>query len=376
MQSRAKRSHGLCPLLHDRRTLTVLAEVSRECSRREINQSSFILRGELYVRGKDLLRTIQRATQHLVDIDAARSIYDVRRINANLILVKCDSQFQRLRITDKRKAFSSISSSGGAHIPATVQEVLHARLFVDDYCTKEQLQIRHSLWPKFRELKAALMGPYFKGEVLYYTPPGAKRAVRYTKEQPHTAHAEVQEQPQQQQQQQPQQPQQSQSQTQQPMAEHAMAVVEKAVEQPPHAAKPAYQPQPQAKSSAPAVGTSACTSARAPPPTPEEPPASLAEATAAPSTMASQPAPKETASQPDPQHKQTRQPAVNPGKQSTDRPPLRNTTNTTARPPSRSAEPTKRSAQPKPVWGAGNGAHKAHVGRKPHMLPSGQVVFW
>ena len=64
-------ARGLRPLLPDRRTLSLLAEVS--CV-----QSCFILRGELYVRGKGLLRTIKRTTQHLVDLDAARSIYKVR----------------------------------------------------------------------------------------------------------------------------------------------------------------------------------------------------------------------------------------------------------------------------------------------------------
>ena len=364
LKSHSKRSPVLRPLLQDTRVLAELAAVSREFCRRETNQSSFVLCGKLHVRSKHLLRAVRGAIQQFVDDEAACSIYEVRRLAANIILVKCASRDQRMRITNCRRAFSSaFRSSWGS---ADVQRVFQARLFVDDYCTQEQLDIRHSMRQVFQELKTARMKPHFRGETLFYNPAGAKCAIAHTGEQ--SSSEQQLEQP------------------QQPRAHHQAVVLEEQQQQPgqqqlqqlqlqPCAEQAVVQPQHVARQ--PALHTpipAATTSARAPSPTPQERATPQVAAAAAPSATAPQHqplAPKEAGHQ---QIQQTH-PAVNAaGKQRTTRPPLRTTTNTAPRPPNRATESTKQ--QQKPVWGGHGGVRKAPAGRTPHMLPNGQVVFY
>jgi hypothetical protein len=49
-----------------------------------------------------------------------------------------------------------------------VQRLLRNKLYVDQYCTKQQLRIRHSKWELFRQLQAKGLHPVFDGEQVFY----------------------------------------------------------------------------------------------------------------------------------------------------------------------------------------------------------------
>ena len=149
--------------------------LTNECTQRVLNETSLVLRGDIRVPLDDLYDTICGIVQHVVDHDAAVSISGVRYLAGNLVQVRCDDTKQCQRIISRRMAFSSVDTT--PHQSATVRRLLRTRLYVDNYCTQEQLQIRGSLWKVFRELKAAGKRPFFVGEVLHYHPEGNKRAV-------------------------------------------------------------------------------------------------------------------------------------------------------------------------------------------------------
>jgi hypothetical protein len=280
-QSRSKRSQELLrPLLQNKRLLAEVVHISDECSRQKINQTSFVLRGRLDVREGDLFEGIMGAVAHYVDKVAADSICQVRFLATNIVQVQCMDADQCWRITNQRLAFSSVVKT--PHPSAAVRRVLHARLFVDDYCTREQLRIRYSQRTVFQELKAARKRPYFRGEVLYYYPDGTKRAIAHstksTEVQPSVAKAAVQEDKQHGQQQQQQQQQKQQKQQQQ---QHA-----------------ATHPQQRPRSATPVP------SARRPSPAEAPPPSAVATTMARPEsaapTAASPPAVGGPATVPDP----------------------------------------------------------------------------
>jgi hypothetical protein len=79
-----------------------------------------------------------------------------------------------------------------------VQWLLRDKLYVDKYCSKEQLQIRHSKWDLFRQLQAKGLHPFFNGEQVYHYPVGSRDPTLYTEEQAATSEEQMQ-QPQQQQ---------------------------------------------------------------------------------------------------------------------------------------------------------------------------------
>jgi hypothetical protein len=62
--------------------------------------------------------------------------------DTNLVQVQCDSFHQCEQIISRRKAFSRVDPT--PHQSAAVQRLLRNKLYVDNYCTKEQLRIRHS----------------------------------------------------------------------------------------------------------------------------------------------------------------------------------------------------------------------------------------
>jgi hypothetical protein len=147
LKSLSKRSPPLEQLLHNEGLLDELNEAAYELHRRENNNSSFVLRGKLEVHNKDLHRAIRAAVEHLVDDDAASSIYDVVRLTADLVLVKCDSTHQRCSSESPatgRPSAASILRHTALHW--CVRCWLLTKLYVDDYCTRAQLRLRGSQW--------------------------------------------------------------------------------------------------------------------------------------------------------------------------------------------------------------------------------------
>jgi hypothetical protein len=375
LQSRAKSSLQLGRLLQDGQLLAELADVAHECSLREHNQRCFILRGKLDVRDVDLDSAIWGAVQHVVDDDAANSISQVLRLATNLILVKCNSKHQCSRITSQRRAFSSIDRT--ACSSAAAQRVLRTQLYVDNYCTKEQLGIRDSLWQVFRELKATRLRPYFEGELLHYYPAGSKRAIVHkaessTEQQQHAAMEQplvvqpvVQEVQQQ----------------EQPRAEQAVArqaVEQQSVEQ---LVLQRAQPEQQSTTTPPppaAAATGGGVAAGAPPAT-DEPAALPSDAAAASAVTA--PAPNEAASHQVPRQKKTRPAMPSENQASTQRntrPPFRSITNTAPRfSTGPTTYPGKRFVQRQPDFGPGARKHdmRRADGCIPTMLPSGQITW-
>jgi hypothetical protein len=350
LQSRSKLSPQLNRVLQDDQLLAELTEVAHECHLRENNQSCFILRGKLDVHDADLHSAIRGAVQHVVDDDAANSISEVLRLATNLVLVMCDSKRQCWRITSHRRAFSSIDNC--AHSSETVQRVLRTKLYVDNYCTKEQLGIRDSLWPVLRELKAAGMRPYFEGELLYYYPTGSKRATVHTAKPSAEEQHAAREQP-------PvlQRVGQDVQQQEQPRAEQAaaqQAVEQQSVEQPsPHHGQPEQQPTTSAPSLAPQV---------------------LADAAAASAVTA--PAPEVAVSHQEPRQKKTRHEENQPVTQRNIRPPFRTISNTAPRfGTGPTSNPGKRPVQHQPEWGAGARPRSMRSGGIPMFLPNGQIGY-
>jgi hypothetical protein len=386
-QSHAKSSPLLHALLPDGPLLAELEKVVHEHHRRENNHSSFVLRGKIDEQDEDLFTTIRSTVQHVVGHDAADSICGVRFLTTDLVQVKCINRHQCQRITRRRLAFSSIDTT--PHPSAEVRRVLRTKLYVDSYCTKEQLRVRRSKWPLFQELKGKGLRPYFEGEQLYYYPDGTKRVVVHT-ENPSTAqHAAASpkqlhsvDQPAavqatQQQQEQPRAEQQGGPQSvqeragveravEQPLLQHVEAVAEPPTQQPPASTTPT--------TSAPATGPSAGPAEREGPATPA--PSGVPAASASAVTAVTAPASKGVVDQQAPRHnksKKTRPAVPNPTTQRTARPPLRSISNT-----------APRNASTKPAWGARSppdppyGAYLS-VGkplRIPHMLPNGQVAFY
>jgi hypothetical protein len=219
LTSRKNRSQQLDQVLQNPELRAEIEELARECTRRTINTNSFVLRGDLAVPPSEkLYTTIYGLVEHLVDGVAAESISRVRYLrwrDTNLVQVQCDSSDQCQRITSRRKAFSRVDPT--PHRSATVQRLLRTKLYVDNYCTKEQLRIRHNKWKLFRQLQAKGLHPFFDGEQLYHYPVGSKDPILYTEQQAAAISEEQLQQPQQQQplQQQPQQRQQQQQQQQQ-----------------------------------------------------------------------------------------------------------------------------------------------------------------
>ena len=382
-KSRATRSHLLSPLLQNTELLAEFSEVAQEYAQREINKTSFVLRGD-FNGLKDLHAAVVGVVNHVVDDEAADSIVAVRYLGAgSLVHVKCSDMYQCQRITQHRLAFSSIDHT--PHQSATVQRVLRTKLYVDAYCTKEQLAIRHTQWQLFHELKREGLKPSFRGEQLYYRPAGTKRAIAHTVTQPATEHQQVapieqrcvaqavvkgtqQQHEQARAEQRVAQPAEEQLYVEQHVLHQAQAVAE--------------QPQPSTSVTAPAVTSPATTSpdgsaereALATPPV--DALAASASAVTATTALASKQAGKQQ--QREPRQKQSKSSsAMNPATQHTTRPPLRSISNTTPKLPSKG--PTNNKGRP--VWGARNAPYGSYLSvvkadRTPHMLPSGQVVFY
>jgi hypothetical protein len=294
--------------------------------------------------------------------------------------VKCVNREQRLRITSCRLAFSaafSDSASNNARVSEAGRRVLQARLFVDDYCTQQQLDNRHSQRQVFQELKAAHTRPHFRGDALYYRPPGAHHAIMYMEQSSSE----------QQQQQQPEQEQQQQHQPTQP--------AESAEVQPLHTTMATVQPQPQPTSPASAAARAVVQHAPAAQAQVEAPAQVEASATAAPLVQAvTAPAPCKEVPRSQiqqPLHKMSKKTssAVSSATQHSARPPLRSISNTAPRDSNTGPTTSARSVKPvwgahigpkvRPVWGVQSGAldaRQARVGRTPHMLPNGQVEFF
>jgi hypothetical protein len=72
------------------------------------------------------------------------------------------------------------------------RRLLRTKLYVDNYCTKEQLRIRHSKWGLFRQLQARGMHPFFNGEQVYHYPVGSRDPTLYTEEQAATSEEQLQ----------------------------------------------------------------------------------------------------------------------------------------------------------------------------------------
>jgi hypothetical protein len=371
LKSLSKRSPQLEQLLHNEGLLDELNEAAYELHRRENNKSSFVLRGKLQVHNKDLHRAIRAAVEHLVDDDAASSIYDVVRLTADLVLVKCDSTHQRQRITSYRKAFSRIDTT--AHRSPLVRQVLLTKLHVDDYCTRAQLRVRGSQWQLFHQLKGNDEYPNFEGEVLYHRPGGAERhtpyaAITSTKQQAAVPAAVVQEHA--------AKPVPQGAQQQQPVVEQvvAQAAAALAIQQPVlRHAEPPHQPR----------ETASATQASGPSARPAEQEASAAPAAETPPVAAVTALATRTEA-----HNQRHQPlkklstthpAVNPATHRITRPPLETLRITISNTPAKSSSTTRPKANPhsgRPVWGAHSGPYKPSTAwRMPDMLPNGTHNF-
>jgi hypothetical protein len=200
LTSRKNKSQQLDQVLQNPEIQAEIEELARECTRRTINTNSFVLRGDLAVPpAEELYTAICGLVEHVVDDVAAESIIRVRylrRRDTNLVQVQCDSSDQCQRITSRRKAFSRVDPT--PHQSAAVQRLLRTKLYVDNYCTKDQLRIRHSKWKLFRQLQAKGLHPFFDGEQLYHYPVGSKDPILYT-EQPAAISEEQLQAPQQQQ---------------------------------------------------------------------------------------------------------------------------------------------------------------------------------
>jgi hypothetical protein len=165
-------------LERDRELYNDFKEVADEFSQRISNQKGFVLRGKVDVHGPELFNAVRGAVQRIVDHAAANAICAVFRLSPSLILVKCSSKQQRLRITKFRRTFSSVDYY--EHDSAAVRQVLRTKLYVDDFCTKQQLGSKSSQWSLFQQLKTTAKRPYFEGDVLYYYPTGSKHAIQHT----------------------------------------------------------------------------------------------------------------------------------------------------------------------------------------------------
>ena len=394
--SHAKSSQLLRTLLPNDPLLVELEKVTQEYHRRQNNHSSFVLRGNIGAIDEDLPTAIREKVRHVVGNGAADSICGIRYMAANLVQVKCTNVYQCQQITRRRLAFSSIDNK--PHPSQVVQRVLHTKLYVDTYCTKEQLRIRHSKWPLFQELKDKGLRPYFDGEQLYYHPDGTKRATVHTDNPPTEQHAAIslkqlhnvaQSAVQGAQQQQHEQPVADEQQGVTQLAEERAVelAVEQAVEQPllqrVHAAAetPAQQPPTTIPptSPAPASGSHAGPAQRE-----VAPPAGAPAASASAVTAVTAPASKEAANKQPLQKraKNVRSAVPPPTTQHSTRPPLQSISNTTPRCPSKGPTTATKS---KPAWGARSTTRSAPYGsylsvvkadRIPRMLPSGQVAYY
>jgi hypothetical protein len=376
LQSYSSRLPQIEQLLQNDEMMAVLGNVVDECTEQVINQNSFVLRGVVGVRSEDLCTAIRGLVQHLVDDVAAQSISEVREFALHRVQVKCNSSHQCKRIMQRRLAFSSTNHP--RHQSAAVQQLLSINLYVDNYCTKEQLRLRSNQWQLFRELKSKDMHPHFKGAQLYYRPEGADCHIPYTtipsteqhaavaQEQLHAAQHVLQE---------------AQQQEAQPMAEQVAA--QPAMVQAVHHAQAAAEPPNERQattSAAPAMGSSAGSAAG------QEAPA--APASKAPATSASPVTAVKAALAPRKEAHNQRQPlqkksknahtTVNPAAQRITRPPLHTLrvtiSNTPARLPSSGTKANSHSGRP--VWGAHSGPYwPSRVGRISDMLPNGTHFY-
>jgi hypothetical protein len=207
--SRKNRSQLLDQVLQNPKLRAEVEDLAREHTHRTINKTGFVIRGDLAVPPKEeLYTTIYLLVQHPLDDVAADSVSRVRclrRRDTNLVQVQCDSYHQCEQITSRRKAFSPVDST--PHPSAAVRRLLRNKLHVDQYCTKEQLRIRHSKWELFRQVQAKRPHPFFDGEQVYHYPAGSKDPILYTEQQAATSEEQLQH-PQHQQHNQQQQPQQ------------------------------------------------------------------------------------------------------------------------------------------------------------------------
>ena len=363
LQSYSSRSPQVEQLLRNAELLGVLSDVTHECTQQAINQSSFLLRGVVGIRSGDLYTAIRGLVQHLVDDAAAESISEVRQFAARHVKVQCNSSYQCNRIMQRRMAFSSTDHP--LHESAGVQQLLSINLYVDNYCTKEQLRIRHSQKSLFQELKGKGLHPHFRGAQLYYRPagmhsghipytttPSPEQHTPVTQEQAHAAlpvlHA-------------------TQQQEAPPMVAEQVAA-RPAVEQAVHHAEATAEPH-QHQATTPAIPAA---------PAPEAPAAS-----ASPVTRLTAPAPrKEAHNQHQPLHKgvgtrsKSTHSAVNTATHRITRPPLETLritiSNTPAKLPSSSSGPKANSHSRRPTWGAHSGPYKPSTAwRIPDMLPNG-----
>jgi hypothetical protein len=342
LQSYSNGSLQIQQLLQNDELLDVLGKVAHEHTQQVINQSSFVLRGVVGVPPKDLCTAIRGLVKQLVDDAAAESISWVREFAPRLVQVVCKSSYQCKRITQQRLAFSSTNHPH--HQSAGVQQLLSTNLYIDNYCTKEQLRIRNSQRDLFRELKSKHMKPYYRGSQLYYRPDGADCHIPHTTITPTKQHAaDTQEQ---------HVLQGAQQQEAQPVARQP------AMEQVVHHAEAAAEPsnRRQATTSATSVTGSAGKEAPAAP-------ASGAPATSAsPVTAVTAPAPrKEANNQRQPLQKKPKNApsVVSSATQRISRPPLHTLRVTISNTPAKlpGSGPKASSHTCRPVWGAHSGPY-------------------
>jgi hypothetical protein len=156
----------------------LVTALAPEVALRFVNQSSFLLRGKLQLHNESrgsLQAAIIGAVTRVVGQDAASSIQRVERMTANHIRVVCYNKRERDAITMHRLKFSKGTSA--LNVTADVQQVLQTKLYVDDVCTKQQLQLRHALRDTFLKVRSDRLHPHYRGEVLYYRPQHGKPAV-------------------------------------------------------------------------------------------------------------------------------------------------------------------------------------------------------
>jgi hypothetical protein len=109
---------------------------------------------------------------------AADSTSRVRYTSVGVIRTSSKCNVTASISASHRKDFSRVDPTGKPipHQSAAVQWVLCNKLYVDNYCTKEQLRIRHSKWELFRQLQATGLHPLFDGEqekFVYHYPVGS-----------------------------------------------------------------------------------------------------------------------------------------------------------------------------------------------------------